>query len=419
MPIKQTIPDIGDRHSQLPGTAVTMRGRTAYKCAGSCRSTSLLGCASTLGTLLVTAILLQPAHGAQSGETAAAVSAEHGDLSFFAAANRADDLPAARDDETCATTCLPATNSGRNRYFFADALLWTVREGVADNWAQIITPMGYLGLGTNVGTTTVVDAPFDWRTGLRVGMGVQRCNGFDLTAYYTNFRTSATSQASGEVYSALMGNFYIGNTDGSDYGPYYRHASIFWDFSFHSIDLEIGRNYAIGSNLELRPFLGLKAAMIKQAIRSNWSNPVNTVKHTYSFTSATEDMDLDFWGIGPSLGVTITMPLYNKERYSLKLFGTPSGAIMFGHWKFTELYQNDGNQSVAIDMSPITGAATMLRGVIGLEWEQYFARATSTVRLGYEAQFWLNQMQFYSYNMGRLNNVASLQGGFVEWSIRF
>ena len=41
------------------------------------------------------------------------------------------------------------------------------------------------------------------------------------------------------------------------------------------------------------------------------------------------------------------------------------------------------------------------------------------MRLGYEAQYWLNQMQFYAYNMGRLNNVTSLQGGFVEWCISF
>ena len=134
-------------------------------------------------------------------------------------------------------------------------------------------------------------------------------------------------------------------------------------------------------------------------------------------------MNLGFWGIGPSLGATITMPLCCKDRYNLKLFGTPSGAIMFGHWTFSEQYNNNAPTptptSITIDMSPITGAATMLRGVIGFEWEQRFSRATSTVRLGYEAQLWLNQMQFYSYNIGRLNNVTSLQGGFLEWQINF
>ena len=122
-------------------------------------------------------------------------------------------------------------------------------------------------------------------------------------------------------------------------------ASIGWDFDFHTIDFEIGRNCAIGTNLELRPFLGLKTAIINQTIKSNWRDPIDTpdgtVPHTYTFTSATEDMNLGFWGIGPSLGATMTMPLCRKDRYSLKLFGTPSGAIMFGHWTFNEQYNND------------------------------------------------------------------------------
>lgn len=316
--------------------------------------------------------------------------------------------------------------SGVRRYLFADALFWTMREGAAENWAQVITPQG-LG-STSVSTATLVDAPFDWRAGLRVGAGVQRDDDFDMTLYYTNFRTTATSRASGEVYSAFMGNFYIDNPDGTDYGPHYRHASIWWDFDFHTIDFEIGRNCAIGTNLELRPFLGLKTGIINQTVKSNWQSPIDTVglkfSHTYHFASATEDMNLGFWGIGPSLGATMTMPLGCQERYHLKLFGTPSGAIMFGHWTFTEQYNNydatGAKQStITIDMSPITSAATMLRGVVGLEWEQYFARATSTVRLGYEAQFWLNQMQFYSYNIGRLNNLTSLQGGCLEWQLNF
>ena len=145
---------------------------------------------------------------------------------------------------------------------------------------QIITPQ-QLGW-TNISTATLVDAPFDWRAGLRVGAGVQRNDGFDMTLYYTNLHTSATSQASGEVYSAFMGNFYIDNTDGADYGPHYHQASIFWDFDFHTIDFEIGRNYAIGTNLELRPFLGLKTAIINQTIKSNWRDPIDTVSRTVS-----------------------------------------------------------------------------------------------------------------------------------------
>jgi hypothetical protein len=395
---------------------VTKWGPIVCKRAGGCRPKHLLGRASAWGALFVAAILLQPLHGAELENISESASAETGDLTFSTPTIWGENLAPAHDDTT-PVTLEPTTDAGPRKYFFADALLWTVREGMGENWAQIITPMD--SSWTNLATATLVDAPFDWRAGFRVGAGIERTDGFDMTVYYTNFGTSATSQASGQVYSAFMGNFYVDNVDGADYGPYYKHGSIQWDFHFHSIDFEISRKWTVGTNLELRPFLGLKAAIIKQTIHTNWYDPINTSLQTYSFTSATESLDQDFWGIGPSLGVTITMPLCNREKYSLKLFGSPSGAIMFGHWAFSERYQNDGGNTVATDMDPITSAATMLRGVIGLEWEQCFCRATSTVRLGYEAQYWLNQMQFYAYNMGRLNNVTSLQGGFVEWCISF
>jgi hypothetical protein len=396
-----------------------MWSRIAYKCAAGCRSLFLPGGAFPCGALLAAAILIQPLRAQQLGEPADSRLPGNALSTAPVAAPSDASLSTGSDGLPCAPC--EQTTPGCRRHFFADALYWTVREGAAENWAQIITP--HDGLWTNIGTATVIDAPFDWKAGLRVGVGAQRADGLDMALSYTNFHTSAASQASGEVYSAFMGNFYIDNPDGSDYGPHYHHASIDWGFDFHTIDFEIGRKFAIGTNLELRPFLGLKAAIINQTIKSNWQYPIDVVggkhPHFYDFTSATEDMTLKFWGIGPSLGTTIAMPLCHRDRYSLKLFGTPSGAIMFGHWTFSEQYNNDAHSSVTIDMDPITGAATLLRGVIGFEWEQYFARATSTVRLGYEAQFWLSQMQFYSYNIGRLNNVTSLQGGFFEWRINF
>ena len=325
-----------------------------------------------------------------------------------------------------AEPCLPPDRLHRNTRLFADALFWTVTEGSADNWAQVITPKDLWG--SYVGSATLVDAPFDWNAGFRVGIGHQRPgNSLDVALSYTNFSTTATSQAAGEVYSAFLGNFFVDNTDGDSFGPHYRSANIDWDFDFHTIDLEVRRSFHIAANLTVRPFAGLKAAIINQSLDSTWRQPINTSEKTYLFTSATEDLQQDFWGIGPSLGATLEMPLHTSSRYTLRLFGTPSGSLMFGHWTFKDLYINDGPTSttiatptsIAIDTSPITGAATMISGVMGVEWKQCFPRATTTVRIGYEAQVWLNQMQFYSYNMGRLNNLTSLHGGILELCIHY
>ena len=329
-------------------------------------------------------------------------------------------LPA--DD--CAV-CRPACGQGAGRYVFADALFWTVREGSADNWAQVITPNNLVG--AYVGTATLVDAPFDWNAGFRVGMGQRAGNGLEGRVSYTNFSTRATSQAAGEVFSAFLGNFYVGNTDGALFGPHYRSADVEWDFDFHTIDFELRREVAVAPNLVIRPFVGLKTAIISQSVHSNWRQPIDTLENIYLFDSATEDLKQDFWGIGPSVGVDLEIPWYTKPRYTVKLFGTPSASLMFGHWTFSDVYRNDGPtsltiptvSSIAIRTSPITGAATMISGAMGVEWTQYFARATTTVRLGYEAQVWLNQMQFYSYNMGRLNNLMSLHGGVLELRIDY
>jgi hypothetical protein len=387
-----------------------------HTCVGGFPPTRLLGYASTWGALFVAAMLLQPLRGAQLEDLAASAPAGNGDLNFSAPANWAENSATAHDDAT-GVPLAPAMDCGRRRYFFADVLLWNVREGLDENWAQIITSTDFPT--ANTGTAALVGAPFPWRAGLRVGMGVQPSDGFEMTAYYTYFRTTAVKQASGDVYSGFMGNFYVDNADGVDFGPYYRSANIQWAFRFDTIDFEIARNCTIGTNLELKPFVGLKAGIINQSIKTNWFDPINTSKHTYTFTSASEYQDPHFWGIGPSLGVTMTMPLRTGDTSSLKLFGTPSGAIMLGHWTCSEQYVNNEQTTVTIDTSPITGVATMLRGVVGLQWQRCLSRVTSTVQVGYEAQLWLNQMQLYSYNMGRLNNVTSLEGGFAEWCLGF
>jgi hypothetical protein len=121
------------------------------------------------------------------------------------------------------------------------------------------------------------------------------------------------------------------------------------------------------------------------------------------------------------------IPWISRPKYSLKLFGTPSGSLMYGRWTFEDVYENDGPTSITepsrtlitIHSCPITGAATMLSGAMGIRWTQRFSKATLMVCAGYEAQVWLNQMQFYSYNMGRLNNLMSLHGGILEFHLHY
>lgn len=300
--------------------------------------------------------------------------------------------------------------------FFANVLIWKLREGSADNWAQIITPKG------SYQTATVINVPFTWNPGLRLGAKFEPNDSpWNTSLYYTTYHTTGTNQASGQVYSAFLGNFYVGNTDGLKFGPYYDSGSMRWVFQYDTIDIELGRLFKISPTFELNPFVGIKTAFIDQSMFSNWENPhnPNTPPTPYTFTSASEDLQNNFWGIGPSVGVWSLWPFYQDKNTTFGLQALVSAALMAGHWTFKDVYANNANTTIDVHSSPITSAATMTSGQLGITWTHQMSSMTLTTSLNYEAQIWFNQMRYYSYNMGRLDNLISLQGGDIDVTLAY
>ena len=287
-------------------------------------------------------------------------------------------------------------------FVFSDLLFWRAREGSADNWAQNID-LGFVNKNIDI-----YGAPFKWNASYRVGIGYKEPEKqWDAVLYYTNFQTSASSQKNGQIYSAFLGNFFVGNTDGiSDNGAYYQSGNINWRFYFNNLDFELGKTFAINKIVNLRPFAGLKAAFINQNIYTNWQNPINVS----NFTQGEETLKNDFWGIGPSIGLNTTWPIYKSLKSSFNLIGNFSGALLLGNWNFKDTYTNNAPFYITTNVSPVHGAAPMVRGLLGIEWTSEFSKANLSIHLGYEAQVWANQMQYYSFNMGRLNNLMSIQG---------
>lgn len=297
--------------------------------------------------------------------------------------------------------------------FFVDILAWKLREGSADNWAQEISPAG------TTRTANVLGVPFGFSPGLRLGVvNSSALEHWDTVLSYTGFKTNASSQAtvtSGGIYSPFLGNFYVNNTSGTGFGPNYRSASVQWKLNFNIIDLELGYKFKIDQYLQLRPFIGIKGGWIYQKIYSSWVSPTVAV----NFTSATENLKNDFYGIGPAIGLDSTWAIYTTTKSKFNLVGNFSGALLWGYWSFSDIYQNNAPLTVAINTDNINGASPMIRGFLGVEWATILSQANINIRLGYEAQIWFSQMQYYSFNMGRLNNLMSLQGGVVGLSVNF
>lgn len=307
---------------------------------------------------------------------------------------------------------LPIPSKG----IYADLLIWKLREGSADDWAQLITAAG------SQQSAQLVDVPFTWGPGLRVGGLYQSPDQtWRANLYATLYHTTGTQTASGRVYSALLGNFYAGNTNGLKFGPYYDFASMRWEFAFDNIDLELSRLFSISDNFHFSPYIGLKTAFIDQSMLTHWVTPhsPNTPPNTYTFTSSNENLKNNYWGIGPALGINAQYDFMNTSAYQFGLVADVSASVMYGHWTFSDVFVTNDHQTVNVNTDPITGGSTMWRGQVGLSGAFNTKAAKYTARLIYETQTWFNQLQYYSYSMGHLNDLMSLHGGDFELGVAF
>jgi hypothetical protein len=306
---------------------------------------------------------------------------------------------------------------------FADLIFWTAKEVGADCWSEIITEtttpdQTYL-------TNNMQQVNFGFDFGLKIGMGYGMLHDqWDTKIYYTWFNTTgrdSVSNGPGSVYSTFLGNFYLDNTHSKGIASVsYEAASISWKISFNMFDWELGRNFWVSKSLALRPFIGIKGGWIHQYIYSIWQHP--TLKPDKpTFNVGTEDIKNNFWGIGPQGGLNTKWMFFSANTNFFSIFGDISGAIMWGHWTFGDTFKNDADQQITIHLRPMNTGATMMRLFTGLEWEGNFKenRYQFSTKLGYEAQFWLDQLQFYSFTGGHLDNALTLQGGTLEFCFDF
>lgn len=303
---------------------------------------------------------------------------------------------------------------------FGDVLIWWANESGAENWAQVFSTTD---VGINV---DVLQVSFGCDVGFRVGIG--SCisqDQWDTQLYYTRFRTQDKDGASttGEIASAYLGNFYIANDDGTKTGPAYQKARMKWTIDFNTFDWELGCNCCLCGDFSLRPFIGLKGGWIHQTIRTHWQTPIFPSPDPFfpptPFDTGQETLKNDFWGIGPSAGLNTKWELCGFCSHVFSLFGDFSGALMYGRWTFEDDYENNILEQVVIDVSSINGAATMVRGFMGIGWDFDCDTWCFALRVGYEGQIWFDQLQLYTLNSGRMNNPLTLQGGTIDIQFHF
>ena len=142
---------------------------------------------------------------------------------------------------------------------------------------------------------------FGFKPGFKVGLGMD-CNydNWDTFAEYTWFRGTDRTQvdlnpSDGVVY--LLPAFTIPSV----VNPRYTFGSEKWRLNLNIIDWDLRKSCSVGATLFLRPFVGLRGAVIDQHVYVEY---INTLFFSVSSPSTYVTQSSNSWGIGPRTGLS-------------------------------------------------------------------------------------------------------------------
>ncbi len=291
---------------------------------------------------------------------------------------------------------------------FGNVLVWHASEETSSVWSSTVTTSDSLN------TFSAANVQFDWNAGFRIGFAHKPDEqSWDGKLYWTHFRSSEnTTFPPGD--QAIVPEFFSGFV-GGDAGIF-NGAALDWSLNFNTVDFELGRTIAIGESVFLRPSLGLKAAVIDQKILANWTDSTLGL-------SATEHVDHDFRGFGPSFGID---GRWNVPQFrNLSVVGSFSGALLWGVWNVDDTYQRTDTAyplftygAFTTSMKDSSLGTLNLNYYLGLEWIRQ-GDITITARLGYELGWWANQQRLPTFQQLPMHGDLTLQGLTCGISVGF
>jgi hypothetical protein len=298
--------------------------------------------------------------------------------------------------------CLLRAPAARAFELFGDVLYWRATEAV--DWVLVTdTTPGQQGV-------TYKTFAFDFAPGFRAGAAHE--GDWDTKVYYTHFQTCTSDSASG--------NLTAGFLTGKEQQPAWpivffetgwAHAQI----DFNMLDWDVGKRFQAAERLTWRPIVGLRAGWINQAFDVG----LEGFRLGQGPTNVVENVENNFWGIGPKLGIENALALWRGEAWQIDGVANFYAAFLLGEWKVTDVTtitnivddQPQTSTSVLGVPERDFGAVTF-QALLGVN----FRHRRWTATFAYELNDWLNQCQIFTDATGPQNNDLILQGLTVRVS---
>lgn len=300
------------------------------------------------------------------------------------------------------SSLMPVISHAANVQPFVDLLAWHAYESSA-SWA---TTLSFPGNTTNF-TPNYID--FNTRLGMKAGLTYSPDNFWDTTLYWTYFQASTSKSI--PVGSEIVTSLFFSGSELISHDVFFA-GNINWQLNLNMLDLTASHAFKPTPSFTLSPKIGVKGGSIDQDITAHWNALVYT---------ATENLTNHFTGAGPSFGLNAKWNFYQD----ISLVGDVSTALMYGKWnvkdayyrpEFTLIFIPIPSQTIVTSMNQSKLGVMMMDYYLGLEWI-HKGQSQVTVKLGYEMQYWANQLRLITINQLPTLGDLTIEGATCGISI--
>lgn len=276
---------------------------------------------------------------------------------------------------------------------FADLLVWHASQQTCSTWANIVSKPA-----NNTVDFDATNVNFGWNPGFRGGLAyLDQSTILDSSLYWTHYSAN-TSNSHAIAEQLLLPEFFSGFLSGN----YFFGGTIDWKLLMNMLDLEVGRKFSIGKSVSIRPKIGIKGGTIKQTANCAWKADIYT---------ATEQVIHNFTGVGPTFGIDSNWNIFR----SFNLIGNFATTFMYGNWKLNDVYIRPRAglitpTTITTSLNQTQLGTLMFDYFMGLEWK-FNGKANVSLQVGYEMQYWANQLRLPTFQQLPVHGDLTLQGG--------
>lgn len=271
----------------------------------------------------------------------------------------------------------------------------------------------------------VIHPTFDWDFGARVGMSTYLPCCWDVHLDWTYFHTRITQNRHTDSNDLTNVNNQQGMfpiwalSEDIIAGDYVSQAHLNWKLTLNLIDLEFGHPYRCHDCFEIRPYIGLRAAWVRQNASVNYQGGIFFLSILEGGVSlnGTDHITLknNYWGLGPRAG--FQPKIYLGKGFSFYGDAAIAGLCGTFHVKQRETYLGVNRFSHHNNQVRFRWVSDLAAGI---GWDATFCgEYTLGLKLGWEYHVFFDQLELKRDHFHILSHNRNLDVQGLTFSTRF